>query len=151
MYAVILAGGSGTRLRPLRGTEEPVAFQALPDGRTLLQHTCARLARLVDPMDVVVVTNRRHGQLVRDQLPDARIVAQPMNRGTATALALAIVSVERGADETMVVLTADHEVEREDVLRRPSRRRTDRSSAGRLVSNALWSPSPSDQRRPIAS
>lgn len=132
MYAVILAGGSGTRLRPLRGTEEPVAFQALPDGRTLLQHTCARLARLVDPMDVVVVTNRRHGQLVRDQLPDARIVTQPMNRGTATALALAIVSVERGADETMVVLTADHEVEREDILKEAIA-----AADGQIVSGAL--------------
>jgi mannose-1-phosphate guanylyltransferase len=117
MYAVILAGGSGTRLRPLRGNEEPVAFQTMPDGRTLLQHTAARLAPIVDPMDVVVVTNRRHGQLVREQLPEARIVTQPMNRGTATALALVIVSVDRPDSESMVVINADHEAEREDVLR----------------------------------
>ena len=116
MYAVILAGGSGTRLRPLRGNEEPVAFQTMPDGRTLLQHTAARLGQLVDPMDVVVVANRRHGQLVRAGLPEARIVTQPMNRGTATALALVIVSVERSDSETMVVINADHEVEREDIV-----------------------------------
>ena len=54
MYAVILAGGSGTRLRPLRGIEERVAFQPMSDGRTLLQHTADRVAPLVDPMDIVL-------------------------------------------------------------------------------------------------
>jgi mannose-1-phosphate guanylyltransferase len=117
MYAVILAAGGGTRLRPLRGAEEPPAFQTMPDGRTLLEHTTERLVRLVDPMDIVVVANRRHGQLVRAQLPEGRIVTQPMNRGTATSLALAIVSVERPADETMIVINADHDVQREDTLK----------------------------------
>ncbi|HEV3485337.1 MAG TPA: sugar phosphate nucleotidyltransferase, partial [Vicinamibacterales bacterium] len=116
MYAVILAGGNGTRLRPLPGTEEPAAFQGTPDGRTLLQQTAARLAGVVDPMDVIVVTNRRHGQLVREQLPEARIVTQPMNRGTATALALVIVSVDRPESETMIVVNADHEVELDDAV-----------------------------------
>lgn len=116
MYAVILATGSGTRLRPLRGGEE-AAFRVAADGRTLLQQTVDRLAPVVDPMDVIVVADRRQGQLVREQVPEARIVTQPIDRGTATALALALVSVDRPALETMVVLTADHDVEREDVLR----------------------------------
>ena len=116
MYAVILATGSGTRLRPLRGGEE-AAFQMAADGRTMLQQTVDRLVPVVDPMDVVVVADRRQGQLVREQVPAARIVTQPIDRGTATALALALVSVDRPALETMVVLTADHDVEREDVLR----------------------------------
>jgi mannose-1-phosphate guanylyltransferase len=117
MYAVILAGGSGSRLRPLRATDDAIAFQPMPDGRTLLQQTAARLAPVVDPMDIVVVTNRRHGKLVREQLPEARIVTQPTNRGTATALALAIVSVDRPESETMVVVNADHSVDRDDVVK----------------------------------
>lgn len=116
MYAVILAGGSGTRLGPLRRGEES-AFRVTADGRTLLQQTIQLLEPIVDPMDVVVVTNRRQGQLVREQAPDVRIVTQPIDRGTATALALAVLSVERARDEPMVVLTADHEVDDEDVLR----------------------------------
>ena len=116
MYAVILAGGSGTRLRPLRARAES-AFEVMADGRTLLQQTVERLAPVVDPMDIVVVANRRQGQLVRQQVPEARIVTQPIDRGTATALALAVVSVERPESEAMVVLAADHQVDREDVLR----------------------------------
>jgi mannose-1-phosphate guanylyltransferase len=117
MYAVILAGGSGTRQRPLRGTNAPAAFQSMDDGRTLLQHTAQRLAGMIDPADVVVVTDRRHGQLVREQVPESRIVTEPLNRGTAASLALATVAVERSDTETMVVACADHEMEREDMLR----------------------------------
>ncbi|HUG47655.1 MAG TPA: sugar phosphate nucleotidyltransferase [Candidatus Limnocylindria bacterium] len=117
MYAVILASGSGTRQRPLRGTSDPQAFQRLEDGRTLLQHTVSRLAPLVEPNDVVVVTDRRHGQRVREQLPDVRIVTEPQNRGTAASLALGTVAVERPPDETMIVVCADHQIEREDSLR----------------------------------
>jgi mannose-1-phosphate guanylyltransferase len=117
MYAVILAGGSGTRQRPLRASEEPIPFRTLPDGRTVLFHTAARLGDLVDPMDVVVVTDRRFGQRVREDLPEARILTEPMNRNTAAALALATIAVSRPDGEPMLVVCADHAVEREDVLR----------------------------------
>ena len=117
MYAVILAAGSGVRLRPLGAGEEPAAFRQSTDGRTRLQRIAERLQPLIDPMDVAVVANRRHGQLVREQLPDARIVSQPMDRGTASALALAIVSLERPPSETVLVLSADHDVEDDHALR----------------------------------
>ena len=118
MYAVILAGSSGTRQRPLRGTSDPQAFRPASDGRSLLQHTVERLYPLVDPEEVVVVTERRNGQRVRELLPDARIVTEPINRGTAASLALATVAVDRPGLETMIVVCADHEIEQEDELRR---------------------------------
>lgn len=117
MYALILAGGSGTRQRPLRGTSDPQAFRRTSDGRTLLEHTVERLYPLVAPADVVVVTDRRHGQVVREQLPAARIVVEPLNRGTAASLALGTAAVERPPEEAMLVVCADHEIEREDELR----------------------------------
>jgi mannose-1-phosphate guanylyltransferase len=117
MYAVILAGGSGTRQHALRAPHEPVPFRMLADGRSILQHTAARLEALVDPMDVVVVTDRRLGQRVREQLPEARILAEPMNRNTAAALALATVAVSRPDGEAMLVVCADHDVEDEDAYR----------------------------------
>ena len=117
MYAVILAAGSGVRLRPLGAGEEPAAFREFTDGRTRLQRVAEQLQPLIDPMDVAVVANRRQGQLVREQLPDARIVSQPRDRGTAAALALAIVSLERPPSETVVVLSADHDVDNDQALR----------------------------------
>jgi mannose-1-phosphate guanylyltransferase len=117
MYAVILAGGSGTRHHPLHVSDEPTAFRVQPDGRTVLAKTAARLAPLVDPMDFVVVTDRRFGQRVRDELPEARILPEPMNRNTAAALALATIAVNRPEAEPMLVVCADHEVDQEDAFR----------------------------------
>ncbi len=117
MYAVILAGGSGTRQAPLHAIDDPAPFRRAADGRTLLQRAAARLQPLVDPMDMIVVTDRRFGQHVRDELPEARILVEPMNRNTAASVALATVQVERPADEPMVVICADHDLDRDDVLR----------------------------------
>ena len=68
MYVVILAGGSGTRQRPLIGAGNPLMFERDGDGDgtdarpTMLERTLARVAPLADPFDIVVVTDRRHGQ-----------------------------------------------------------------------------------------
>ena len=70
MYAVILAGGGGTRLHPLSRPERPKPFLPLLDERSLLQGTVERLAGLTD--DITVVTDRRYERLVREQAPDAR-------------------------------------------------------------------------------
>ena len=67
MYAVIMAGGGGTRLHPLSRPERPKPFLPLLGERTLLQATAARLPT----DDVTVVTDRRYERFVRDQLPDA--------------------------------------------------------------------------------
>lgn len=117
MYAVILAGGSGTRYHPLRASDEPVPFRVLSDGRTLLRRTVARLEPLVDPMDVVIVTDRRFGQRAREELPEARILTEPMNRNTAASLALATIAFTRPEPEPMLVLSADHDVDDEDAFR----------------------------------
>jgi mannose-1-phosphate guanylyltransferase len=111
MYAVILAGASGTRHHPLRASDEPVALRVQPDGKTTLARTAARVAGLVDPMDVIVVTDRRFGQRVRDDLPEARILTEPINRNTAASLALATIAIARPDEEPMLVLSADHDVE----------------------------------------
>jgi len=116
MYLVILADGR-TRQRPPTGGELPVAFEEAADGRTLLERTVARLGPLVDRFDVVVVTDRRHGQTVRSLVPDALVLAEPIHRNTAASITLATVAVERPGDEPMLVVVADHDIERDDAFR----------------------------------
>ena len=115
MYAVILAGGGGTRLHPLSRPECPKPFLPLLDDRSLLQRTVARLAGLTD--DITVVTDRRYERLVKAQVPDAALVLEPLGRNTAAAIALAALAIDRPDDEVMVVLPADQTVERDEVFR----------------------------------
>jgi mannose-1-phosphate guanylyltransferase len=106
MYAVILAGGGGTRLHPLSRPERPKPFLPLLGARSLLQATAARLPT----DDITVVTDHRYERLVRDQLPDAHLLLEPMGRNTAAAVALATAGIDRPDDEVMLVVPADAHV-----------------------------------------
>ena len=128
MYAVILAGGGGTRLHPLSRPERPKPFLPLLDERSLLQRTVARLAGLTD--DITVVTDRRYERLVKAQAPDAALVLEPLGRNTAAAIALAALTIERHEDEVMLVLAADQTVERDDVFRTVLRTAAERLATG---------------------
>jgi mannose-1-phosphate guanylyltransferase len=108
MYAVILAGGGGTRLHPLSTPERPKPFLPLIGERTLLQATIDRLDGLTG--DVTIVTDRKYELLVREQAPDATLLLEPMGRNTAAAIALAAMTIERPDDDVMLVLPADHTV-----------------------------------------
>lgn len=133
MYAVILAGGGGTRLWPLSRPDRPKPFLPLLGAETLLQATVRRL--LDGPelgltrADVAVVTDRRYLALVRRQLGDVRVLAEPQGRNTAAAVALAAIALDRPEDEVMLVLPADHRI---DPAREADFRRV-LAAAGRLA------------------
>lgn len=110
MYGVILAGGGGTRLWPLSSPQRPKPFLPLLGPRSLLQLTADRLASLIADDDLFVVTDRRYAGFVRDQLPQATVLEEPMGRNTAAAVALAALAIERSDDEPMLVLPADHRI-----------------------------------------
>jgi mannose-1-phosphate guanylyltransferase len=123
MYVVIMAGGGGTRLRPLSTANRPKPFlPLLPTGETLLQRTIARLRGpelALDAGSVCVVASAAYASLVRDQAPGIEVVVEPEGRNTAAAIALATLAVDRDEDEVMVVLPADHRIdpEREGLFR----------------------------------
>jgi mannose-1-phosphate guanylyltransferase len=117
MYAVILAGGGGTRLWPLSRPDKPKPFLPLLGDETLLQRTVARIAPVVGDDNVFCVVDRRHGQLVREQVPDVGLLVEPSGKNTAPAITLATVAIDRPDDEIMLVLPADHWIEREDEFR----------------------------------
>lgn len=111
MYAVILAGGGGTRLWPLSDPRHPKPFLPLFDDGSLLQKTIHRLTAGpelgLSLDDIHVVTDERYAALVSDQT-DVGVISEPVGRNTAAAIALAVTSLERDPDEVMVVLPADH-------------------------------------------
>lgn len=117
MYAVIMAGGGGTRLHPLSRPECPKPFLPLTGSRTLLQATVDRLAGLTD--DITIVSDGRYRTLIEQQVPAALLLAEPMGRNTAVAIALATLAIDRPDDEVMLVLPADQTMDqaREDVYR----------------------------------
>jgi Mannose-1-phosphate guanylyltransferase len=125
MYAVILAGGGGTRLWPLSDPQHPKPFLPLFSERrysSLLQKTVHRLTAgaelALTASDLTVVTDQRYDALVRDLVPDGvAVLSEPVGRNTAAAIAYAALAVERDPDEVMVVLPADHLVRREGVFR----------------------------------
>ena len=121
MYAVILAGGGGTRLWPLSDPQHPKPFLPLFDDGSLLQKTVSRLTAGdqldLTQADITVVTDRRYERLVREQLPEVAVLAEPVGRNTAAAVALAALAIDRPADDVMVVLPADQLIDREEVFR----------------------------------
>jgi mannose-1-phosphate guanylyltransferase len=117
-WAVILAGGDGTRLRPLTqrltGDARPKQFCRLFEGETLLDQTRRRADLIIRPDRQLVVVTRAHApyyaNLARELLP-GRLVAQPLNRGTAPAIMLAALALRSLAgDAPMAVLPSDHDV-----------------------------------------
>lgn len=112
MYASILAGGSGTRLWPLSTTSSPKQFLRLPGPRTMLQETVERIAPLVPPSQLYIVTFDAYRDAVAEQLPDVpreQIVAEPAGRGTAASIGLAAVLIAaREPTAVMGSFHADH-------------------------------------------
>ncbi|MDX6360722.1 MAG: mannose-phosphate guanylyltransferase [Nocardioidaceae bacterium] len=111
-WAVIPAGGSGTRLWPLSRSGSPKFLHDLTgSGRSLLQDTVARLEPLVEDR-LMVVTGAAHLTAVADQLPGVardRLVAEPSPRDSMAAIGLAAALLEReGADVVMGSFAADH-------------------------------------------
>jgi mannose-1-phosphate guanylyltransferase len=147
MYAVIMAGGGGTRLWPLSRTRRPKPFLPLLEGdRTLLGAGVSRLSPLIAPEDVYIVTDSRYAPLVREvapQLPAANIIGEPFGRNTAAAVALMAHAIDRPADEVMVVLPADQAVQDEAGFRDALAAAAERATEGDLVTLGVEPTEPS--------
>ena len=110
--AVILAGGAGTRLRPLSSDENPKQFLKLFDGKSLLQLTWDRLTRLLPPDAIFVSTNAQYAAKCLEHLPalpPANVIAEPARRNTAPAIALCTFEIaSRLGPCTVSFLASDH-------------------------------------------
>jgi mannose-1-phosphate guanylyltransferase len=110
-YALILAGGSGTRFWPLSRNARPKQLLDLFGNGTLLEQTIQRLEGLVPLENIIILTNSQQVAAVREvasMLPPENIFAEPAKRDTAPALALGIgLIAARNPDALMMVLPAD--------------------------------------------
>lgn len=114
VYAVILAGGSGTRFWPVSRAHIPKQFLVLQGTQSLLQATASRLATLIPPQRTYVVTAASQRAQTVAQLPEvplAHILSEPRGRNTAAAVGLAAWHLQaHDPAATMVVLPADHAI-----------------------------------------
>ncbi len=111
LYAMVLAGGSGERFWPLSRRAKPKQLLSLFSEETLLEATLSRLAGLLPPERILILTNRDQEAAVRalaTGLPAENIVAEPAKRDTAAAIALGAGWIaRRDPKATMIVLPAD--------------------------------------------
>lgn len=111
MFAIVMAGGSGTRLWPLSRRRTPKQLLPLTGETSLLQQTVARLTPLLPPRDIYVITSQAHARETvaqLPQLPEENVLGEPLARSTAVAAGLATVIARRDPDEVAIVLPADH-------------------------------------------
>ena len=137
MYALIMAGGSGTRLWPRSRGSHPKQLLGLLSERTMLQEACYRLAPLVSDEKIFVATSEAYTDVVRQQIPQVpagNIIGELEGHGTAPCIGLSALHLRRLEPEAvMAVLTADHYIERADELRRALGAAAQVAEKGRLV------------------
>jgi mannose-1-phosphate guanylyltransferase len=120
IYAVIMAGGGGTRLWPVSRRERPKQMLPLIEDRTLFQSTIQRLGGLFPPERIFVVTVRDQAEKLMEQapeLPRENFLIEPAPRGTASVVGLAAsILQKRDPDSVMVALPADHFIRNTDLF-----------------------------------
>jgi len=125
MYAVIMAGGSGTRLWPLSRINQPKQFQRITGDKTMFQDTVARMLPLVPFERLYVSTIEPYLDTAREQLPEIppdHYIIEPHARNTAPAMALIATTISRiDPDATVATISSDHLVTRPENFRQALR------------------------------
>lgn len=136
-YAVIMAGGGGTRLWPLSRKARPKQMLRLIDERSLFQTSVERLNGLFPPERIYVVTVEEQARELRHhcpQLPEKNFLIEPMPRGTASVVGLASVALQhRDPQAVMAILTSDHYIGNEPDFRETLAAAYDVAQDGYLV------------------
>jgi mannose-1-phosphate guanylyltransferase len=129
LHAIILAGGSGTRLWPASRTAKPKHLLSFEPPKTLLQATLERLTDLVPPERTWIVTSQAQSTQVANSLPQfnvQHILSEPVPRNTAISIGWAAVKLRRiDPDAVMIVLPADHMIKPDSVFCKTLQRAAD--------------------------
>ena len=122
-YAVIMAGGIGSRIWPMSTSKMPKQFlDVLGNGETLLQQTFRRLSKVCPPSQILVVTNTDYKDVCVDQLPEIKkenILCEPARRNTAPCIAYASFIIQnQNSNANIIVAPSDHLITNEDEFER---------------------------------
>ena len=136
-YALIMAGGIGSRLWPLSRQKSPKQVLPLVGEHSMFQGAVSRLQPLFAPDDVLVVVGEDQVELLKAQqtgVPDRNFIVEPLGRGTAPAIALSAITLrKRDPDAIMAVLTADHFIGDDEAFRRVLKAAGDTAAQNYLV------------------
>ncbi len=117
MYAVIMAGGIGTRFWPRSRVKRPKQLLNIFDNHTMIQATVRRLDQVISHNNIFVVTTKPQQDEIKRQLPFLKshnLIIEPKGKNTAPCIGLAaIILKQKDPDAIMVVLPADHRIEKE--------------------------------------
>ncbi len=118
-YALIMAGGIGSRFWPVSRTEYPKQFiDFFGIGKTLIQSTYERFLKICPPENIFIVTNEIYTSIIKTQLPDIQdnqIIAEPMMRNTAPCVGYGAMKIAAiNPDATIVVAPSDHTIGDQD-------------------------------------
>jgi len=118
---VIMAGGRGTRFWPLSRTDRPKQLHALASGKSLLRETYERIAPLVGPERILVITSGSLAEATQAELPELppeNVITEPVGRNTAPCAVLGMGIAEKIAPgEPVALLPADHFIPDDEVYR----------------------------------
>lgn len=146
-YAVIMAGGGGTRLWPVSRKERPKQLLPLIGQETLFQSTVARLENLFPPERILVVTvedQAREMRLQSPEIPAENYIIEPAPRGTASVVGLAAAVLhKRDANATMAILPSDHFIRNRDLFHYLLKAAFDVAANGYLVTLGITPTAPS--------
>ena len=120
-FAILMAGGVGSRFWPVSTTEFPKQFHdMLGMGETLIQKTFSRLSKIIPPQNIFILTNERYNQIVLEQLPmvkQEQVLLEPAMRNTAPCILYATLKIKKlNPDALMVVAPSDHWIEDENAF-----------------------------------
>lgn len=117
-YAILMAGGVGSRFWPVSTAEYPKQFHdMLGAGETLIQKTFSRLSKLIPVENILILTNEKYNAIVLEQLPlvkQEQVLLEPAMRNTAPCILYASLKIQKqNPDAVMVVAPSDHWIEDE--------------------------------------
>lgn len=145
MFAVIMAGGGGTRLWPKSREHYPKQLHALAGAKPLVQEMTERLQHIVGDERVYIITNLHHARIIGDMMPLAagRILVDPYRRDTAPCIGLAAVCLSRiDPHAVMGVFAADHFIGAEEKFEQVIRATEKLASAGHVVTIGIRATAP---------